>query len=176
MSKVSMHLPKFSQETATKIIEFVKSNISAQQMFFGGSYIRGCPMVGDIDLAVLRAPDTDASIERLIADFCVQNISGGRKQKRMVLRSPAGLPFQLDIWLIDDVGQWGPLCMFVAGDGQLNIIQRAKASQLGYMLSQYTVSRNNISVGAFPTERSVYQFFGWDWIGYTKRNVGTHAW
>lgn len=161
---------RFSWGEADKLIAWLAPLIQAEKLFWGGSYVRRNVMCGDLDVAILKSADTDASLKQLFTENGHLMLVNGSSIKRLALNRKGTL-FQLDVWLVDTEDKWGPLCMFVAGNGSLNILQRRQATARGCVLSQYGVTRNGVSLGAFPTEQSVYAFFGWPWIPYEKRNV-----
>lgn len=157
---------------ADRLVQNIHSilNGRADMLFFGGSYIRESAKVGDIDLAILANDNTPKALEDLWTYAGQMKLTNGNVQKRWVLRFDEPL-FQLDIWIVSLIKSWGPLCMFVAGNGVLNIKQRQLATKAGYVLSQYAVTKDGASCGEFPSEISVYNFFHWPWIPYSKRTV-----
>lgn len=192
-AKRSFKGQRFSRERAklyiAKLDHWLFSNWlgANDKIFYGGSWARGCEEIGDIDVAIcfdgVDHPITKESVElpkMFRNDWEVETLSSGVKLARHVVDfSPifAAAPsleykFQLDLWFIDNPNQWGPLCMFVAGSGRFNMHQRVLASKQGYVLNQYTVLKDGESMGSFPTEVSVYQFFKWPFVPYSRRNWG----
>jgi DNA polymerase/3'-5' exonuclease PolX len=165
---------RFSIELASEIVPQLERLIAADKLFVGGSYIRGRRDIGDLDIAVLKNSDTQNSIDLLVKFWNGEVLVSGPAQTRLVLEYPGqpGFKFQVDIWFAQNEGQFGPLSMFVAGSGMFNVIQRSQAAKQGYCLGQTVItnSTTKLSAGDFPTEQSVYDFFGWQWIPYSQRN------
>lgn len=167
--KANLNLLPIARVQAEEIVAYLSSRLVGNKLFFGGSYIRQRPVCGDIDLAILRNPDTDVSISNLELSNGVKVLTKGNKQTRQILEFN-GFEFQLDIWFVDNPGQWGPMCMFVAGNAVVNIRQRQAATRQGYVLSQYAVTKDGQPTQDFLTEQSVYNFFKWPWLPYEMRN------
>lgn len=165
---------RFTQEKAQAAVDILTPLITCDKLFFGGSYCREKASCGDLDVAVLSNNGTYQSIIEIIKQFKGDTLVAfgpGAALTRLVLDiEDIPLKFQIDFWFITNVGQWGPLCMFVAGDKTQNIQQRIAIMKQGYSLSQYGVFRNNESCGDFPTEQSVYKYLGWLWVPYKDRN------
>lgn len=142
----------------------------SSSIFFGGSYCRRLPTCGDIDVLLFRNDLTDKAIDTLFAMYMGTYLANGGSLKRMILQIDS-LRFQLDMWIVDDRRAWGPMSMFVAGDGQLNAIQRAQASRAGYKLGTFLVDIKSGAIINTPTERDVYSFLGWAWKPYPTRSL-----
>lgn len=143
-------------------------------VFIGGSIVRKSETCGDIDIAVQLSNIQEmnlAGMERFREFGSV--IMNGSKSSRLVYEyssSGIGKFVQVDLWAFPRYN-WGAGCMFVAGNGTLNIRQRYQARAKGYVLG---FSLSKISTGEvidLPTELDVYEFLGWPWIPYEKRSV-----
>jgi len=173
MASKSFKGERFSRIQADGIVDELVERIRAEKLFVGGSYVRQQPDCGDIDIAILENELTLGSIEDLAVLWDGEYLVNGQKVKRLVLTAPSGLRFQLDLWLISDPGQWGPLVMFVAGSGNFNKMQRVHAIRAGCTLTQYAVLKDGVPINrSMPEEMDVYDYFGWDWVPYNKRSLG----
>lgn len=134
--------------------------------FVGGSFVRGCPTCGDLDIAVLQpAGYFDEEFKSLGTV-----LSYGETVKRIVIPFE-GKDIQVDVWATANSGNWGPLCMFVAGSGKLNMIQRANATRRGYTLG-FSLKDKALGIEIpLPTEQDVYKFLKWPWLPYSERNL-----
>lgn len=134
------------------------------KMFVDGSFVRGLPTCGDLDLAFCCT-----EVEwKFISDLGMTI----RKGKQIVtgFYPWEDTVVQIDMWRFLPAC-WGVGCMFVAGNGQLNIIQRAKAKRQGYNIGfSLTNLETGVLIPAF-TEREVYDLLGWPWLPYSERNI-----
>lgn len=172
MARKSYKGDRFPWEQADSIVKCLTEQLEAERLFAGGSYCRQQQDCGDIDIAILENELTRTSIDHLVDGWEGEYLINGNKVKRIVLTAPWGLKFQLDLWLIDDPGQWGPLVMFVAGSGNFNKMQRWHAIQAGYTLTQYALQKDGVSVSSMPEEIDVYTYLGWTYVNYDKRSLG----
>lgn len=164
--KGSLGLTRMSREQAQPLLSTLINFLEGQEVFIGGSWIRGCKTIGDFDIAMIKNNHTDDGIASMLIKYDGRQLRGGKTPSYLL--SDAGLKFKLDIWFTAADG-WGPTCMFVAGDGMFNIVQRTKASKMGYTLGFYLKQKNVII--PMHTERAVYEHLGWDWIPYSERSL-----
>lgn len=153
--------------------KFLEPIVQDQYIFFGGSLIRNQPDCGDLDLCLAPRVDKLLAIEKF------HEMAGDKGQilvSGMVNRIT--MPFedkliQVDMWLTEPE-HWGAMCMFVAGSGKFNMIQRIHAAKQGYLLSQnglFQKEEERIEIPCY-TETKVYEELKWAWVPYEKRSLG----
>lgn len=159
--------------------QLVKENF-VREIFIGGSLKRGLDLVADVDIGIIPTGVYESGHAWWAETM---------KDIHFMFHTPKEMPdnfkpvcgkeilrlwfrgVQVDIWAAE-LYYWGPMCMFIAGSGNLNIMQRVKAKKQGILLSNkglFTLDGKDL--GKFETERKVYDFFGWKWLGYTKRDL-----
>lgn len=166
-------------EVADHVIELmhVLGLIKGDYVFVGGSLCRGRELVGDVDICFVPSVpretwDVTMSLifnnihEPLNTPIPIKPVQGVEILRAWMWST------QIDIWAAED-HYWGPMCMFVAGSGKLNVIQRVKASKQGITLSNKGLfnARTKSSYGPLYTERDVYELLGWPWLDYKQRDV-----
>jgi DNA polymerase/3'-5' exonuclease PolX len=162
---------RFPRSFIDEIVE-TRIPIMGRRMFVGGSYIRGLSTLGDIDIAVEVDKRTDSALKWILSsDPRNRVIVSGPKMCRYSCWFGGPYPVQVDIWLVNDWKAWGPTCMYVAGDGRFNIIQRARAKKQGFKLEFYLRDIENDGIIPVATETEVYAFLGWEWIAYESRSL-----
>lgn len=141
-----------------------------EKIFFGGSWVRGNPLCHDLDAAICCE---SSALERLKLFPGIQEVLCKGNTINRIVVDFEGKNIQIDLWRFP-MYNWGVGCMFVAGNGKLNVIQRAQAKRQGYQMgfSLRTIADGK-PVGEdipLPTERDVYNFLGWSWLPYEARN------
>lgn len=121
----------------------------------GGSWRRGSPSVGDLDVVVV---DRDLSgLE--VAGFTAQK--GGPQVLQGDL-AVGGETIHLDFWGCER-GQLGPFLWFITGPKSLNVAMRAVAARKGFRLGQYDlVDQRGVRLDD-GTEEGVARVLGWRW-------------
>ncbi len=158
----------FMARLAKHVYDTLRPHLNSDdQIFFGGSLVRQCETCGDLDLCIRN--DDEKSYFAVIEAF---NALGENYHSGASVRH-AAIPFedqlvQADLWIYEPAG-WGVGCMFVAGSGVLNILQRQQAARQGYSIGKYLMKGQQII--PCSTEREVYQTLGWNWIKYPDRNL-----
>ena len=159
--------------------QLIRENL-IRDVFIGGSLKRGLDFVADVDIGIIPTgvyegghawwAETMKEIFNLL--HMPEGTPEGFKQVcgKEILRL-ARYGVQVDIWAAEKY-YWGPMCMFIAGNAKLNMLQRVKAKKQGILLSNkglFTLDGKDL--GKFETEQKVYDFLGWEWLGYTERNI-----
>lgn len=155
-----------AKENSEKIADILK--VVSEEVFVGGSICRQSETCGDIDIAVV----SDGNNTKILDVFSSlgQVIMKGEVMARIAYEFNPGKLVQVDLWIFPRYN-WGAGCMFVAGNGTLNIWQRFTARKQGYNLGFCLKEISTNKVIALPTEQAVYDFLKWNWIPYKERSV-----
>lgn len=171
MSSASASLSWHEADCIVK--DLVLYQLRGENIFVGGSYIRKNDRCNDIDVLILPDKHTKQSLASLQIAWNGKTIKSGPTIKQYRLEHPYDpvtfTPFQLDVWICHHIDNWGVMSMYVAGDGQLNVKQRAQASRQGYKLGYSLTKKSDKSIIAARTEKDVYDHLGWAWIPYDRR-------
>lgn len=165
----TVHLPRMTWVQAKDCALEISRLFEGEMFFIGGSLLRHCPTVGDIDMCLLRSYKTESIFQLLTDRFEGIHLIQGYSQKRIVCTLPGDLKFKLDVWIIDSMAGWGPTCCFVAGDGIWNAMQRRVAASKGYTLGFYL--KHGSDIISCETERDVYKILNMPWRDYPARSL-----
>lgn len=132
------------------------------EIVFGGSWRRGCPTVGDLDMIVLA--DTLDGI--VLPGHAVPYRDGSMCAQLDV----DGV--QVDVWACPP-DQAGPFLWFVTGPKDLNIVMRSLARQHGWKLSQYGLAGFD---GPVATEADVAAALGMPCLTPAQRDDWAAHW
>lgn len=141
----------------------------------GGSYRRGEPSSGDIDVVgVLKNNiSIDVLLEPLIKrDMLLGNLAiGPNKYHGIVRLNENHNARRFDIQLVEEES-WPYALLYFTGSKQVNIEMRAKANSLGYTLNEYHLTNNktNEHVPA-KSEEDIFKFLGIPYLKPTERAV-----
>lgn len=110
-----------------------------------GSYRRGEPTSGDIDLLVESRPDLDMnSLVGLLKEILPAILSKGEKKVMSMIRLDEKHDgHRIDIRLVPPES-WAPALMYFTGSQKFNILMRQRAIQLGMLLNEYGLFRGDI--------------------------------
>ena len=114
----------------------------------GGSYRRGCPLVGDIDILVWETfPDFSEVNAKITAK--------GDKKIKMVFED-----IEVDLRSFEPRHR-GCALLYFTGPGNFNLLIRGKAKKMGYKLNEYCLTK--VSSGEefyFEQEEGIFQKLG----------------
>ena len=159
--------------------QLIRENL-IQDVFIGGSLKRSQEFVADVDIGIVPAGIYQGghawwaeTMKEIFWSFHTPDTAPdnfksvcGKEILRFWFQG-----IQVDIWAAEKY-YWGPMCMFIAGSGKLNAIQRKRAKQQGILLSNKGLfSLEGEDLGKFPTELEVYDYLNWKWIPWNKRNL-----
>lgn len=133
---------------------------------FGGSYKRGAPMIGDLDVMIVL-PDGILRDDLLPKSF--QPESKGDKKAMGNLALPDGSKMHLDIWVCTPKER-GAFLMFIEGPYELNVAQRSRAKTMGYNLSQIGLLKDGVQVDN-GTEYDIYRILEMQWLTPEQRQA-----
>lgn len=142
------------------------------EFHLGGSWRRGAPVVGDIDvLLVNEAGNLAADLISPgvnLPEWVVWQRRGNRIANGDILLPDGEL--HLDCWAVPPSARAAAL-MFVTGPGNLNMRQRARAKALGLALSQNGLfdreSGEQLEDGT--SEQRIYELIRWPWLTPAER-------
>lgn len=141
-----------------------------------GSYRRGAPTCGDIDILITEPGSEEPASEALTAlverlgemGILIDSLTfkGGKKYMGVALIDQ--LARRIDIRYIP----WSafyPALVYFTGSKNFNIKIRKRAIEMGYSLSEYGLKGYS---EPFPSEEALFQFLGLDYVPPTEREMG----
>ena len=144
-------------------------------MVIAGSYRRGLPDSGDIDILITSKVFT---LKQVTDFFTRKNIivaslgteSKESKEKFMgIAHCPAGdFFFHMDVVMLPQ-DEWGSGLLWFTGSKGFNVQLRYTAKKKGYTLNQHGLfAKNGIQIPVF-TEKAILSYLGEPWISPEKR-------
>lgn len=170
--------------------EHIKRRITRQEMDFiashinflfgpygifwniAGSYRRGKPDCGDIDIVIVRSnPEiTMDRIHSIISPFLVADLSKGETKYMGIYRfSDEYVAHRIDIRLISPDIYFYTLLYFTGSD-TFNKLMRIRAGELGYRLSENGLGRNGLpNVHPVQSEQQIFSLLGLKYLEPNQR-------
>lgn len=112
------------------------------EMIITGSYRRGLPSSGDIDIcAVMNDVGPDIEIPMRVLRDCFgrdkvrQYSNGPDKVSAIVVLTDEDPRVKVDVWLVPEENR-GSMLLYTTGSKQHNITMRARAKSMGFLLNQ----------------------------------------
>lgn len=132
-----------------------------------GSYRRGEPDSGDIDLLIESRSDLNMAGVLVLLDSIITDDLSGKEYKYMgvVKLTPDSTSRRIDIQLIEPESYPFALLYFT-GSQKFNILLRKRASELGYTLSEFGMSP---SERTFNSEEEIFDFLGVKYLEPAER-------
>lgn len=124
-----------------------------------GSYRRGEPTSGDVDVLVESQPNINMDrVIELLQPIIIATLAHGPCMYRGILRlTPEYNAHRIDVRLIDPES-YGAALMYFTGSQKFNILMRNRAITLGYSLSEYgLVGQKQLYT---PTESDIFTILG----------------
>jgi DNA polymerase/3'-5' exonuclease PolX len=150
-----------------------------------GSYRRGAATSGDIDV-LLRSEDSselESFVEVLqTSGYVIETLAEGKKKFMGICRThPSATPRRLDI-LLTLPAEFAFALLYFTGSEEFNVAMRKHALTLGYSLNEHgftSTEASHTSVASlarpFPTEESIFEFLGLQYVEPTARSAGAAA-
>lgn len=148
-----------------KFVELLENEMPPEaEWMIGGSWRRKAPTVGDLDVMVV----TESG---LFTDFQFPPSFTPTRHGPQIVNGILTL-LKTPYWESDVIGcdfwackpeQVGAFQMFITGPAQLNIIQRAHAQKLGFVLGSDLRDKSGKVISRNP-ERAMYEYLGLEWI------------
>lgn len=164
-AKKKRHERKEVEPVAKKLISILKKMKSVHTAEVAGSYRRGAPTVGDLDILVIGDLD-NATLEKVVRKkFPDIMILGSGETKISFVIFPNNL--QVDIRFLPKES-YGTALLYFTGSKDYNVMMRKKAIELGYLLNEYALFKDGeYYKGA--TEEEVFETLGMKYVEPGKR-------
>jgi DNA polymerase (family X) len=131
---------------------------SLAQWVVAGSYRRGRPTVGDLDI-LLRSNDRDATADALVSyDAVSEVIDRGSEKVSVRIENELRVDFRFF-----DAPSFGAAQLYFTGSKDHNIRLRRRAGDRDWKLNEYGLSKGDKRL-AGKTEQAVYRRLDLDWI------------
>jgi DNA polymerase (family 10) len=163
--KKKRHDRKDIAPVARKLVGILKKMKSVHSAEAAGSYRRGAPTVGDLDILVTGDLDNmkfEKAVRKIFSDI---TILGSGETKISFVIFPNNL--QVDIRFLPKES-YGAALLYFTGSKDYNVMMRKKAIELGYLLNEYGLFKDGeYYKGA--TEEEVFEVLGMKYVEPTKR-------
>ncbi|MBN2306468.1 hypothetical protein JXD20_00625 [Candidatus Peregrinibacteria bacterium] len=150
---------------AKQLIGILKKMKSVETAEVAGSYRRGAPTVGDLDILVIGDLNNEIfekAVRKVFPDIA---ILGSGETKISFVIFPNNL--QVDIRFLPKES-YGAALLYFTGSKDYNVMMRKKAIELGYLLNEYALFKDGeYYKGA--TEQEVFEALGMKYVEPAKR-------
>ena len=163
-----------------KTIQKVSKDLDIQVV---GSYRRGEPSSGDIDVLV-KWPEGESAekvlskVDQIITElsktsYIVETLAKGKKKFMGICRLPGEKARRLDL-LITPEKEYGFAVLYFTGSDKFNVEMRRIVLEKGYSLNEHglTAKEGYPTPPVLLTEEDIFQFFGYRWIAPKNRKAG----
>jgi len=164
-AKKKRHERKEVEPVAKKLIGILKKMKSVNTAEVAGSYRRGAPTVGDLDILVTGDLDNKKFEKAVRLAFPDISILGSGETKISFVIFPNNL--QIDIRFLPEES-YGAALLYFTGSKDFNVMMRKKAIELGYLLNEYALFKDGEYYRG-ETEEEVFEALGMKYVGPTKR-------
>ena len=136
-----------------------------------GSYRRGCPNSGDIDVLIKWQPNI--SLDKIVFHFTSQGFiighlgKGSSKYLGICRLSDKHNARRIDLMIVD-VSAWWYAILYFTGSQKLNIKMRSRALEKGMTLSEHGLSGYNNEVNS---EKEIFEALNIDYLKPIERNL-----
>ncbi|MBN1258668.1 hypothetical protein JXA05_02835 [Candidatus Peregrinibacteria bacterium] len=149
-----------------KLTAILKRIKGATHVDIGGSYRRGSPTVGDLDILVVGPKNAARKAEKAVAkEFKNLTMLASGETKVAFVIFPQNL--QVDIRFVPEES-YGAALLYFTGSKEHNVIMRKRAIGLGYLLNEYGLFKQGEYV-AGATEQEVFDKLGMKYVAPEKR-------
>lgn len=139
-----------------------------------GSYRRGTPDSGDIDVIIQQSPDVSlTSIVHDLEPYLKGTLSlGSSKFLGLISLGPEYPVRRLDLLIVPKESYPFALLYFT-GSQQLNIQMRTKANSLGLKLSEFKLADIDDELVSYPanTEQEIFDMLGVEYLNPSERSL-----
>lgn len=138
----------------------------------GGSYRRGEPTSGDIDIVIKEKPGIFMdTLVRGLGELIIGTLSMGPTKYMGILRlSNETNARRIDMRLVDEQA-WPYALLYFTGSKQLNVEMRTKALSLGLTMNEYGMVGPGGTSYPAKTERDIFNYLGIPYLEPTQRAV-----
>ena len=149
-----------------------------------GSLRRRAEMVGDIEIVAVPilhrdlfgVPTGTSEVDRLLADWPVQMLADGAKQKKFLLTTQRGETYQVDLFLQPDPATWAVNLLIRTGSADFSHWLVTKRALGGAMWDDCASRDARIWYGdqvvSLPEEADLFTFLQLDYFEPTARTEG----
>lgn len=150
---------------AKKLIAILKKMKKVSSAEVAGSFRRGAPTVGDLDILVTGDLDNVTLEKAVRKEFSDITILGSGETKISFVIFPNNL--QVDIRFLPKES-YGAALLYFTGSKDFNVMMRKKAIEQGYLLNEYGLFKDGeYTVG--KTEKEVFEALGMKYVEPAKR-------
>ncbi len=157
------------------LVEEFSDDNPGVELHVGGSWRRGAPVIGDIDLLVIS--DSDLTPNLLDPGVVLPSLVTWQRSGPRIANGDLELPescgwpgpLHIDVWQAPPRSR-GAMLVFFTGPMQLNVQQRGRAKAMGMALSQNGLTDRatgrQLDNG---TEEDIYRLLGMPWLPPQER-------
>lgn len=196
-TQLEKRIPRIEIDNYKEVIENICTEISPNlKMSINGSYRRGLPTSGDIDILITSDNPTDNPSELrkcLITKLkkkgvIIETLANGKKKFMGIGKlSSRGFTIARHIDIIDTTfGEFPFAVLYFTGSGGFNTNMRTEALKQGYSINEYTISDKNTKIpvnsskimakigkGIFESEKDIFEFLDMEFVEPGERNTVT---
>ena len=182
--EVALKIPRVEIDKHARKLSGVLRKISmSSEVKVVGSYRRGAPESGDIDVIITvnrnSTPESRILIFKKFTDtlkdkgYLVADLGSGNKKYmgicKLNKKSPAR---RIDI-LLTSKEEFPFAMLYFTGDFDINIALRKRANELGYILNEHGITpfRSGAESPVLRTEKEIFNFLGYRYLLPKRRNV-----
>jgi DNA polymerase beta len=146
-----------------------------------GSYRRGCPSCGDIDVLITHpdAKSEETYLAQLVdklekIGFLIDHLTESGNKKYMGVCRVTSFARRIDIRFVDYSSYYAAMLYFT-GSKHFNIGIRNRALEMGYSLNEYGLHKSDdTSKKIIPvnSEEEIFDILGIDYVPPTNRDIG----
>lgn len=163
--KKKRHERKEVMPIAKKILGILKKMKKVKAAEIAGSYRRGAPTVGDLDILVTGDLNNEKTLKAMEKEFGELSILADGETKISFVIFPNNL--QVDIRFLPKES-YGAALLYFTGSVSFNVMMRKKAIDKGYLLNEYALFKDGEYVVG-KTEEEVFDKLGMEYVEPKKR-------
>jgi len=174
-----LRIPRHEVELAEKMIRKVLHEVNAALLMnICGSYRRGLPSSGDIDVLIANPINTDTKeylpiiVKAMTKDgFVIDHLTEHGNKKYMGVCKIETFARRIDIRVVDYAAYYACLIYFT-GSKNFNIKLRNKALELGYSLNEYGLKdKKSAKLITLHNEKELFDLLKMDYVEPTDRDI-----
>jgi len=152
-----------------------------------GSYRRGAPSSGDIDVIITNREGDHSILDKFITelqkeDILTEILSKGKTKSLTIGKLPGTTVARRLDFMFAEPSEYAFSTLYFTGSKAFNVVQRKRANDLGYTMNEHGLyhwvdhgkrkKKGSRVDGDFPTERSIFDFLGLKWKSPIQRTSG----
>jgi DNA polymerase/3'-5' exonuclease PolX len=153
--------------------ETLKSFLDGKGIYFEicGSYRRGLPNSGDIDILVMESPSMDTLTEVLNCPIFTHTLAKGKKKYLGIGKLPGDnyLHRRIDIEIVKEE-EYPYALMYFTGPMEFNVIMRQTAASLGFRLNEKSLLDNRGVKIACRDEHDIFAILNMEYLTPQERD------